>query len=404
MARREKDELWVLGLANAIGGEDLTYSFIAAKAAKSGAADPDTSNVNPTPAPAPGSPPASSHYQPSYRDYLRNNELSNSYNYSGEDEAGNRRDSGRGPISQSEWDALTDGQRLNLLQQIPGYTGGGEGFEGWGRDNAGNSWVPLAEDDPLAQRFRQQFGAGQFDSFELENAPQTGLRMGYDTGRNGVAGPQFDRADWEQLAQDPSRITWLDPEGTENRRYIYEAENQRGDTVAGEQSRHADARHRRAAIAAAVIAAAAGGAALLGPATAGEGIAIGGGATGGAGIGVDAAGGIAAPASTIPEMLPATQLSTGWSSLTPFTQRAILQAAGTGASAVFQGIQQDNAQDFAADQANQNRREAREREDRAAAERANLRTVAPRTVTYTPRRPRPGLVGAVVNRPKPPGG
>lgn len=160
-----------------------------------------------------------SNFAPSYQQYTeawnRNNAA---------DDAGNRPN----PMSEQEWGQLSPYQQHQNAQ-----TAGGMQSAGY----------DVGQDDPLYQQFYQQFGQNQGianSGFELNNQLQTGLALGYDDGRNGVAGPQYGRLDWNQLALDPSRIMWLDPEGTEGRRYLYERSNARGDAVVGEQSREAD--------------------------------------------------------------------------------------------------------------------------------------------------------------------
>lgn len=105
------------------------------------------------------------------------------------------------------------------------------------------SFYMLGDDDPLAQQFRQQFGRNENidnSGFQENNQMQTGLAIGYNNDENGVAGPQYGRLDWNQLAIDPTRLMWIDPEGTPYRRYVYELGNQRGDMVAQEQARNDD--------------------------------------------------------------------------------------------------------------------------------------------------------------------
>ena len=166
--------------------------------------------------------PTNSNYGPSYQDYLEQGRL----HYSSRVDEGS--DMEFAPqYTEAEWNALSSLDRYGAF--LP--------------NSVGRDFYRLSDGDPLVQQFYQQFGrsnAVDNSGFELGNQRQTGLAIGYNNDRNGVAGPQYGRLDWNQLAIDPTRLMWLDPEGTQNRRYVYEAGNQRGDAVAAEQARDDD--------------------------------------------------------------------------------------------------------------------------------------------------------------------
>jgi hypothetical protein len=169
--------------------------------------------VTPGSAAAGGQPPVAGGTDPlSYEAYLASLDKSGS-RYVGAGDSGERIDRA---MSREAWDAMGVDGRLSQM------SGGNE--------------VDAPPDFEAA--FRARFGQSPaFNPSERAGQQQTGLALGYDSGNNGVPGPQYGRADWNSYAQDPSRIMWLDPVGTPNRRYVYERANTRGDVVANEQHR-----------------------------------------------------------------------------------------------------------------------------------------------------------------------
>jgi hypothetical protein len=311
-------------------------------------------------------------------------------------------------IGKEEWDALTPAQRHGML-----VAQGGEYGAQWGRG------YEVSDDDDLARQFREQFGDTPEEiasgGFELNNQRQTGLRIGFGNA------PQYGESGWDQVAVDPSRIMWLDPEGTENRRYVYEAENQRGDVVAGEQGRADDdglgdnfwivgiatvlgggmlANALTAAPAAGAEVAATGGA-TTGSATGGTTLAEYGSMTGGLDGGMVAAnpvvqgGGIVSEAATGGAAAAgaggggAASSIPGWSSLSPASQqlltRAGLSAAGTAAQSVLGARAAEENRDFASEQQERVLAERREEEERARAEREGMRSRSRLNISVTPK-------------------
>lgn len=340
----------------------------------------------------------------SYQDYLS---AFNS-NYA-EDDAGNRQK----PLTEQEWANLDPAEQYKQSQIVGAFT-----------DKL------LDADEETAAAFREKFGDTPGDwSLELNDEKQSGLAIGYGD-------PKYGDADWARIARDPSRIMWLDPEGTENRRYVIERENMNPDEVIGAQSRDHDTGLSDKGWAALVLAAF-GGAYALGeggflgaeaassatPSTVSgvvsgtEGFVPGvtdaaattstaastgantlanysgmtggldggglvasqtaGGGTGGlAGAGVSAGAGTGGGSSFMPQW---------FTNLSPSAQRVVLSAAGQGASAAISSINQSRANDAAAERQQAAIDARRGEEDRARAERERNRQVARRNVTFTPR-------------------
>lgn len=351
-------------------------------------------------------------YSPTYEQYRR-------WQTTAPDEGGNTNEASL--MTEEQWDALSDAER---------HENSGGRLLGAQQEN----WYSVGEDDDIARQFREQFGATTATGIELQDTPQTGLALGYADG-NGVPGPSFGRADWNQLAVDPSRILWLDPEGTPNRRYVFERENMRPEPIIEEQARVDNsglgdnfwivgvaavvgggllANAMMAEGAAAAGAAESTSAATLANSEAAlaSQTAAGGGVTGTA----PATQGIissAVPAATDAGLLTAADYtvaaanpalsaapeiagSSWWSSLSPQSQslltRAGFSAASSGASAMMQANAQRNAQEFATQQADRARTDRREEEERGRTERLNNRAVAPRNITVTPRNT--GIIGS----------
>lgn len=192
-------------------------------------------------------------YSPTYQDFLRAWDLNHA-----EDDSGYRP---AADLTEEQFNALTPYQQHESVR---------------GNNSAPGTYT-IGQDDPLYQQFYSQFGQNDAvanSGFELNNQAQTGLALGYDTGRNGVAGPSYGRLDWNQLAIDPSRILWLDPEGTEGRRYLYERSNAIGNNVESEQRRqsHQFLGDDAGLIMAAIFSGGVAGAGYLGGAEAGAGM------------------------------------------------------------------------------------------------------------------------------------
>lgn len=156
-------------------------------------------------------------YAPTYDAYVRA-----STNSTGGD-AGNAEFTG---MSREEWDRLTPYQQHMALQNS---TGVGAATGATGGFNARGGYAATPED---IARFQAQFGAERnYGGTELNNQALSGYTIGYGD-------PRYGNLDWNGVAADPSRILWLDPPGTEGRRYMIESGNLNPQAVVQEQSRN----------------------------------------------------------------------------------------------------------------------------------------------------------------------
>lgn len=311
--------------------------------------------------------------------------------------AGSENVAGWSDTDQSIFDAYWDNIGLNeALNTVLNQSQAGGDVE---------SVFAVSDKDPATQQFRERFGEGG------------NLRM--SLGR-----PIMYGQDWETWSKDPSQIIDLG-----DGRFIYNEENINSDVV--NQLRDADARSGlnltpatgvafvlgagmlgNALLGAEGLAGAAGGGSSglgqyagmttgLDGAVAGTGAATGTGAGAGVGAGagtgalgfpVGAGPGIGGP--LLETAGAASQAAGGvgswFSNLSPMAQRAIMSAAGQGASAIMAGRRQESAQDFARQQQERQYEVRRQEEERAAEERRIRGTPSQYTFNVTRR---PGIIG-----------